>query len=155
MINVKANKGNTEVFIRIKNLNKNMRRGIRSGFYTLGVKLIKDTKKDILRKPRSGETYIISTAKRRRRHRASVAGEAPASVSGRLWRSLDFKVKGMDSMKFGYDLTAVTDEGFQYGKYWEEDAPADKLRPALKINMKKNNGYAARIFGREINKRFK
>lgn len=152
MIEITQPRKNRLVIIRIRGLKSQMNRGIRQGFYLLGIKLVKDTKKDILRRPRSGIKRVISTARRRRRHTASVPGEAPASVSGRLWRSLDFKVSGSREMKFGYDSTAESDEGFQYGKYWESEAPVSKLRPGLLINIEKNRGYGAKIFGREINR---
>lgn len=153
MMKIKPNRGNRLVLLNVKNLNKLTNRAIRQSFYSIGLKLLKDTKKDILRTPRSGRLYTVRTQRRRRRHRASVPGEAPASISGRLWRSLDFKVGGSANMRFGYGSTAVTDKGFLYGKYWEAEAPSSKLRPGLLINIKKNKGYAARIFNREIKKK--
>lgn len=155
MIEIMPVRKNRTVIVKIKGLKSEMNKGIRRGFYVIGVRLRKETKKDILRRPRSGQEYVVRTARRRRRHVASRAGEAPSSISGRLWRSLDFKVSGSRNMKFGYDSTAKTREGFEYGKYWESEASADKLRPGLLININKNAGYAARVFGREIRKGFK
>ena len=155
MIQITNVRSNRRIFVKINNLRKEMNKGIRRGFYLLGVRLQKETKKDILRKPRSGIVYVVRTAKRRRRHTASEPGEAPASISGRLWRSLDFKVSGSRNMKFGYDSTAKTDEGFEYGRYWEADASASKLRPGLLNNIEKNKGFAIRMFGREIKKALK
>lgn len=155
MIDITQHRSNRMVIFKIKNLSKEMKKGIRKGFYILGKRLQKQTKKDILRKPRSGRKYVITTAKRRRRHTASRPGEAPASISGRLWRSLDFKVSGSSNMKFGYNSTAKSMKGFEYGKFWEEDAPAALLRPALRINIDKNEGYATRMFDREIRKELK
>lgn len=155
MMSIKIDRNSRKVIIKIKHLKKDMNKGIRRGFYLLGVKLQKDTKKDILRKPRSGEIYIVRTARRRRRHTASSPGEAPASISGRLWRSLDFRVSGSKYMRFGYDSTAKTDKGFEYGKHWESEADASKLRPGLLINIEKNKGFAIRMFDREIKKALK
>ncbi len=155
MISITQPRANRLVILKITNLTSEMNKGIRRGFYLLGKRLQKETKKDILRRPRSGTRRVISTARRRRRHTASVPGESPASISGRLWRSLDFKVSGSRNMRFGYDSTAKSDDGFEYGRYWEAGAPNSKLRPGLRINIEKNQGFAIRMFGREIKKALK
>jgi len=144
MIRIKSEPINISTFGHIRALETRVQQGIRRGFYLLGKKLVRDTKLDILRKPRYGRLYIIRTAKTRRKHRASVPGEAPASRTGRLWKSLDFKVKGSEQLEFGYN------SGVNYGKFLELGTIKMKARPGLKINIKRNQSDGRDFIEKEI-----
>lgn len=145
MIRLEVDPKAFSMFVKIDNLDKSMKRGIRQGFYRSGKKLIFDTSKDILRKPRSGRVYMVRLGpKRRIRHKASVAGEAPANRKGKLRRSLDFVVNGWESMDFGYEQ--------DYGKWLEEGTKRMKARPALFLNAVKNKTRMGSFFRQEIDK---
>jgi hypothetical protein len=146
--------------MKLKNLDKVTKKGIRQAFYKLGKDLVATAKKDILAKPRFGRTYRISYKGRIRIHVASRPGEAPASFTGTLWRSLDFKVSGADSMRFGYrsdqsDEISKTVKGVFYGKGLEEGKPKVKPRPGLMLSLKQNERNAIMHFNKEIMKAIK
>jgi len=121
---------------KISRIIPNTQKSIRLGFYELGSELVRSTKRDILRKGRRGNVYKV----RGRRHVASIPGEAPASISGDLWRSLNFTVKGSSKMEFGYDNSV------DYGKYLELGTSRMRARPGLKINIRRNQKTARNAF---------
>ena len=97
---------NRKVYIKIAGLRDMTRRSIRHGFFALGKDLKLTTNKDILRKPKSGRTYIrVDRAGRRRRHVASAPGETHANLTGKTRRSLSWQVYGFKSMEFGYGVS--------------------------------------------------
>ncbi|MCK5017302.1 MAG: hypothetical protein KAS32_09530, partial [Candidatus Peribacteraceae bacterium] len=91
-------KKNLRAAIQISQLSERNARGIRQAFYKLGKDLRKTASDLILEKPKHGRLYRIRRGKLIRKHRASAAGEAPANLSGRLRRSLDFNVVGSERM---------------------------------------------------------
>ncbi len=138
MMRIDIDTKSRKVLLGIRDIKKNTEKGIRHGFYLLGKELVRCASQDILRKPITGRVYKYKG----RRHRASIAGEAPANRSGVLRRSLDFKVHGSDGMEFGYEA--------DYGKYLEDEQIHN--RPALLISIKKNERNAANYFEQEIKK---
>ncbi len=139
MIELTVDPRNKRVNVRIENISQDSSRGIREGFYRLGKRLVRDTSKDILRKPRQGRLYRVRLGpKRVIRHKASVPGEAPANITGKLRRSLGFIVQGFSKMEFGYKQ--------DYGKFLENGTKRIKPRPGLLINIKRNLSVGAGYF---------
>ena len=146
--------------INIRNLNANNAHGIRKAFYKLGKDLRSLTKQEILKKPRSGRTYLVRRGSRIIQHTASRPGEYPASLSGNLQRSVDFNVYGADRMEFGYiegydenPSTGFTPKGgVTYGKYLEEGTSRMQARPGLQLSVKKTEGNAREHFETELKK---
>ncbi len=156
----KKGPGTRQVELNIKNLQKATTKGIRQAFYAIGKDLRATAKKDILAKPRSGRRYIIRRHGRLRIHIASLAGEAPASLSGTLWRSLDFKVRGADHLEFGYRGSGSTEgkktlKGVSYGKHLELGTKKMAARPALKLSIKQNERNAEGHFDEMIQRELK
>ena len=114
-----------------------MRRGIRHAFYNIGKENTRYTREIIKRGPKTGRLYHIPG--RKRRHRASAPGEAPANLTGTLRKRVGFDVKGTDQMEFG-------DQIF-YGKFLEEGTKRMKPRPHLKKAVDHNTAYAERELG--------
>jgi phage gpG-like protein len=94
-------KGNTKTRLNIDNLAGRTRSAIRMTAYRHGKQLQAHAKKEILKKGRTGRVYKIRRGATFRNHQASAPGEYPASISGALWRSLGFNVKGWDTLEFG------------------------------------------------------
>jgi hypothetical protein len=95
----------------------------------------------ILEKPRFGRVYRINRNGRIKIHVASRPGEAPASDTGTLWRSLNYEVSGSDSMQFGYRshtapevMSRKTLKGVHYGRDLEIGTNKIKPRPGLEGN---------------------
>jgi len=127
------------VLDRAKNMDRNVRRQIRQGMYFMGKDLVKDARRKILEKPKTGKVRIVRRGKTRRRirHTASAPGEAPANLSGALRRSIDFKVQGHSQLEFG---AGVEGSDVKYGRALEFGFPPRNLkpRPYLQVTIKEN-----------------
>ena len=145
---VKSSSENIKHFMRLYKISEDSRRGIRQAYYRMGKRTIKDIRQDILRKPRFGRIYNLKVRGRRRRHTASVSGEAPANLTGALRESTDFQVTGYHKLEVGYDNTV------KYGRALELGMPERNLepRPAIKINIDKNQSFYEKTAIQEIKK---
>ena len=104
-------------------------KAIRTAFYEVGKDLVKDAKR-YMDESKSGRTYSTRLGRSKFRkagimpnrlrssktHIASAPGEAPAHWTGKLGKSIDFKVIGTDRMDFGVDRIRF---GCDYAKYLE------------------------------------
>lgn len=149
MIKFKPSHGNKEVFVKIKKADRAIHRSVRHGLFDLGRDLRQTANTNILKKPKGGRVYIIRTPSgRRRRHVASAPGESHANLSGRLRRSLGWKVRGSRELEFGYGVDKQTTE---YAPFVENGTRRMGARPTLKIAVDDTTRNAENYF----NKRFK
>jgi len=128
----KPTRGNPDLIAAVKGNPRAAQIGIRQGMWLLGKDLVKDAKRYILEKPKSGRTYISKTKTgRRKKHIASAKGESPASDTGELWRSLNFLVSGWQRIIYGASAP--------YANFLENEDKLDRpfLRKAL-INNREN-----------------
>jgi len=140
--------------ININNLNKLTNNGIRKGFYFAGKDLKKESIRLINKRPKSGRFYKVSIGiggkklKNTRLHQASAAGEAPARITGKLRKSINFIVHNHNLIKFGSEI--------DYGKYLENGTSKMKKRSFLKpsiLNKYKNTTlYLQKNILKSINK---
>lgn len=141
-------RNNRKVFARIKDIKRATHRSIRHGFFDLGRDLAKTASDNILEKPKSGRTYIRrDRAGRRRRHVASAPGETHANMSGRLRRSLGWKVAGSRTLEFGYGVDKDTTE---YAPFVENGTRRMGARPSLKIAVEGTTRNAETNFNRRF-----
>ena len=83
MISFTSHRDNSTVFDQIEHLDDGMKRAVRHMWFALAKDLRAEARREILRKPKSGRTYIVRTKKgRRRKHVASAPGETHANLSG-------------------------------------------------------------------------
>jgi len=143
----KSDPSNRKVFIQIRNLPEINRRAIRKAFYFVGKDLVSEARSSILRKPKSGRTYVVYKGGRRRLHRSSAPGEAPANLTGDLRRSVDFKVRGGNQMEFGADTP--------YARRLELGGGNIAARPYLIAAIEKEERNTMSHFRREIEKELK
>lgn len=131
MIEIKASPHNEQVFLDIRNGNKLTRNALRHAFFDYARDLQGAANKEILRKPKGGKTYIIRTAGgRRRRHVASKPGETHANLSGKLRRSLGWRVRGSRQLEFGYG--AAGDPVPDYAEFVERGTARMFARPSVR-----------------------
>lgn len=130
----------------INNLDVNMKRGIRAGFFAVGSQLKKTAKSQMLEK-KHGRFYRVRG--RSRRHRASAPGESPANLSGALRGSIGFQIAGADSMQFG---AGGRSSGVNYAKPLEEGTPIMEPRPLLGNAVKADEGTTQDLFQRAVSK---
>ena len=102
---IREGRENRKTFLAIQNMDQVSRRVMRQGWQRFGKDLRDEASKEILRKPKSGRTYIRrDRAGRRRRHIASAPGETHANRTGATRRGLSWKVRGSTEMEFGYGV---------------------------------------------------
>lgn len=88
----------------IQNMRVLTQRAVELANFASANQLLRATSREILRRPKGGRTYIRrDRAGRRRRHVASAPGETHANMTGRLRRSLSFRIRGQD-IEFGYGV---------------------------------------------------
>lgn len=105
MITLRADTHNKRVLLTIDRAIPRWRAGIREALTTIGKENSRHTRNLIKNPPKTGRTYKIKG----RTHRASAPFEAPATLSGKLERSVKSRVYGWEKMEFGDEAP--------YGKY--------------------------------------
>jgi len=118
--------------------------GIRQGFIKFGSLLQKELKSEILRKPKSGKEYHIRRGGRRFRHIAAADGETPANITGKLRKSVDYKVYGASKMEFGYDNSV------DYGHYLEDGTKKMGAKTGIENAIKKEELEGLKLMRNEI-----
>lgn len=96
---------------------KNHQDGLRHALVEIGKEVTQLTAKYILGPPKTGRIYIING----RPHQASAPFESPAELTGKLRRSINFKVSGSRQLRVG--------ETAYYAKWLEEGTRDNKILP--------------------------
>lgn len=124
--------------IKLDRLQSDTETAIRNALYKVGRDLKSDLKEGMLKKPKSGRVYRIRRGRTIRRHQASADGEIPASLSGRLRKSVGYKVRGADQLEFGANTpyARILEVGGRAGR--NRSAPI-AARNYLKQTIDKNN----------------
>lgn len=148
----------SNVLIKAGNLGKLSDRAAKQAWWHSGRDLRKAASDEILRKPKSGRTYIRrDRAGRRRRHVASAPGETHANMTGALRRSLDFKVRSSKQLEFGYGITRG--DAPEYARVIEFGNPRNKIqpsaRPSLRNAIRATRRNIIGNFNRELKKMIK
>lgn len=135
-------KNNREIMLSLENIEDNTRRGIRQGFFRLGRLLQKNLTKEVGRKNKTGRLYSNGRTKkgRKRRHRASAAGETPAKLSGNYQKNIGYQIHGSESMEFGVR------DGAEYAKFLEDGTKNMEPRPGVGNTVKDTQKDAQRFF---------
>jgi hypothetical protein len=170
MFQIKADFKNKKVLLKTKKMDQLTIKGIRKGFYDLGRDLKKDAIRLINKKPKSGRIYLIRKNGVLIPHQASAPGEAPAVITGRLRKSVDFLVSGGNNMIFGarrsfnmrsqlkgtdFTMKGTRQHVIEYPKYLEDGTNKMKARPYLLPAIKNNYRNARVAFKNQINKSIK
>ena len=152
VIKIQSDRGNERVFVRMTGIEQATRRGIRLAWFDLGRDLKSEANREILRRPKSGRTYIVrSRSGGRRRHVASAPGETHANLTGRLRRSISWKVHGTDSMDFGYGAsTTLRTAAPRYSPFVEFGTRRMDERPSLENAINVTQREAEQNFERAI-----
>lgn len=129
------------LFKEVKDLPSTIHQTFRDGFFGYMAALKKGASKEILRKPKSGTTYLVRTrGGKRKRHVASAPGETHANLTGRLRRSLSWKVHGWEKAEFGYGVsTNAQNKAPKYGAFLELGTRFMSPRPSLINAVKATN----------------
>jgi hypothetical protein len=154
------------IVLNIKNLANVEKQAVRKTFYEIGKTLVKDAKDEINKQPKSGRQYkkysgASGRLKKPKYYTASAPGEAPAVVTGKLRKSINFTVSGGDQMSFGIDLSRADASYAKYLEYGDlgsmtgQGSKNIKPRPFLSAAYKKNQMDIQRKFENAINQAIK
>ena len=152
LVAIRVDHNAKEMQIRISRLERQSKRALRHGFFGLGKDLVNTSRELILNPPKTGKWYRV--AGRKRRHRASAAGQAPANMTGRLRSSIDYKVRGSYKMEFGSNpaKNGNTAKTSKYAKVLEYGNARIARRPYLEPSIRKNARNGRKHFERELRK---
>lgn len=108
---VRQDRNNDLVYREVDQMTTRMQQVFRRGFLTYMAALKKRANHEILHGKKSGRIYRVRTAAgRRRRHQASAPGETHANLTGKLRKSLSWKVHGWQRAEFGYGVATNAKE---------------------------------------------
>lgn len=136
---------NPKAFLKMMGLEGATRRSIRHAWFELGKDLRAEANREILRKPKSGRVYVVrGRGGRRRRHVASAPGETHANLTGKLRRSIGWKVSGSDQMDFGYGVASTGRNAappyapaIEFGRADGSIAPRPSLQNAIRATQRR------------------
>jgi len=136
---------NYKMLLNVKGLPERGRQGRSRALHVIGDDLIKSAKKLIIDKTKkTGRVYIIRTKTGRlKKHRASAPGEAPASMTGQLCRSLGYEGANTGNrLEFGAGgrghKLRKGQKLVEYAKFLEKGTKRMAKRPFLKPAIKSN-----------------
>ena len=127
---------------------RKIQQGMRQSFYLAGKAIVKESRRLINLKPKSGRTYIVKVGiggkplAKARRHVASAPGEAPAVITGDLRKSVDFKVHGHTILEIGANT--------EYARELEYGTNKMAARPYLKPAIQSERQNLINYFGNEL-----
>jgi len=156
---IQADPQNAQSFMVMENIDVNVARGLRQGFYFAGKDMVRYCRGMINDKSKTGRLYMLSKERtvkgikkiRKVKHQASSPGQFPANFTGKLNDSIDFEVKGWDEMLFGA-RDQYTKHGVDYGKYLEIGTKRMAARPFLKPTIEARQKNCQGFVVHEVNK---
>ncbi len=162
MIGMISKRHNLAEFKKLNKVRQKTQQSIRQAWFGLGKDLEIEAKKEIKRTPKSGRTYFIRTRSGRvRRHVASAPGETHANLTGKLRRSVSWKVHGYSRMEFGYGVATVAANAAPEYDSWVEDGHDTRggsrvaARPSMENAVRKIKRTTSQHFEKAMLKGFK
>ncbi len=148
MSGIKIDRLSRETVLKINTMGRLTKQMVEFAAWDSARGLRSATSVEILRRPKSGRTYIRrDRLGRRRRHVASAPGETHANMSGRLRRSLSFRVNSRE-IEFGYGVTDGSAP--DYAGFVEFGTKRMKERPSLRNGIAGERRNMMNNFEREI-----
>lgn len=145
---------NIGTIIRINNLAKRTKQGLRQGMFKVGQALVSEANREILKGKKTGRIYFIKfrgqgRGKRRFAHQSSAPGETHANLFGDLRRSLSYKLRGSTEIEFGYGVSSGENappyaRALEFGINTKDKRI--KPRPTLKNAIKSEQGNLVQHF---------
>ncbi len=97
MFSLKPDKATKKVLLDIGKLDKDIKKGIKSGLQELGANMVRTGENQALNEPKYGREY----KRKGRTHRASAPGQSPALDTGNYFKNFDYESHSWKSMEFG------------------------------------------------------
>lgn len=124
---IEANQNNQAVIFGLAESPERAEIGARRGFHANGIKMVGHNRRLIRKGPKTGKLYRIPG--RKRKHRASAAGEPPANLSGALARSIGYEIFGNNEMAFGSRSDSDSKGGVAYGGWLDGGTKDGRIKP--------------------------
>lgn len=137
-----------KALLQSKSIAKLTNSGVINAFRKIGQDLVRDAEKQILQRPKHGRLYKIKVNGRSKSHRASAPYEHPANITGKLRKSLGYRVNGSRQMQFG----AGNKTDVKYALYLEEGTKKMEARNYLQRTIKENQNNIRDRLNQEIQK---
>lgn len=137
-IEIKVDRRSREVIATIPRLDNKYKKNIEQSLYEIGSEVVKEVRKLIRRRNKTGRLYIF----RGRLHRASAPWEAPANMTGRLLKSSNYTVRNYQQMTIG--------ESVFYAKFLELGTRKMAPRPHLIAAIKNKSGITCKLLEKAI-----
>lgn len=135
---------NLRAYDKLTNVEHRTAEGLRKAFYFIGARVVRDARRYIKSKDKTGRVYLVRIGGRLKRHQASAPYESPANMTGALQKSLGFTVHGHDSVEVGAEAS--------YAGYLEKGTSKMIERPYLKKAIEANRRYIHNTFAKEIDR---
>lgn len=139
LVAIREDMENGVVYREIEQIPTRLQQVFRNGFFSYMRALKKRANQEILHGKKTGKVYRIhgnwTTRRSRksvrfRKHQSSAPGETHANLTGRLRRSLSWRVHGWEKAEFGYGVS--TDKSSKapfYAGYVEFGTPKGQMKP--------------------------
>lgn len=138
---------NIAIMRNLSRIHNSFTAGIHEAYIDIS-KYLKATVKEDLNDEKHGQIYILRLRGRVVRHRASAAGEPPATFTGALEKTISTKTSGYTQLDFSAGGGKV-----DYAESLEKGTPRMKARPYLSKAIKDNERNTIESFYRNISKR--
>lgn len=134
VVEMREPRGSRRKVATLLSARKKTREAMRKSWFKVGDDLKREASRQVLdRGSKRGRVYLIRGPGGVRRHRASAPGQSHANLSGRLRRSLSWKVQGSDELEFGYGVaSSLTTEAPDHAPFVEFGTRNMKARPTLR-----------------------
>ena len=152
-VGVREDKRNETVYREVDQMTTRLQQVFRRGFITYMQALQRRANREILHGKKSGRVYRVRVNGRVRNHRASAPGETHANLSGRLRRSLSWKVHGWQRAEFGYGVASnASNVAPVYAPFVEFGTSRMAARPSLQNTVvdQPYEGFFDAAFDREF-----
>ncbi len=156
LIGMVSKRHNLAEFKKLNKVRQKTQQSVRQAWFGLGRDLETEGKKEIKRTPKSGRTYFIRTKSGRiRRHVASAPGETHANLTGKLRRSVSWKVHGYSRMEFGYGVATISSNAApEYDVFVEDGTSRMQPRPSIENAVRKIKRTTSQHFQKAMLKGF-
>ncbi len=134
---------------QLDSLDHEMTRSTRKSLFRIGDEFNEELNRQVLKKPRSGRTYVRKIGEGgRRRHVASRAGESPANRTGRYRKGRGYNIRGNQQLEWGI-------RDVPYSKFLESGTRNMAPRPGVQNTYKAKQNQIPSIIESDLKNLFR
>ncbi|MEM7522565.1 MAG: HK97-gp10 family putative phage morphogenesis protein [Pseudomonadota bacterium] len=141
MISVSVSKRSEQVLIDLQHAPRLWEEGVTEALHDIGQIASKEARRLIRQGPKTGRVYV----RRGQRHQASAPGQSPAEDTGRLSRSVGYRVRGSRQLAVGAQAS--------YAAFLERGTRKMAPRPFILAAANNTAAQAIGLLGRRVHQR--